>query len=133
LIRVRHTGADAVLVKPTTPEDVLTATRRLVAETRAMRERAKAMRADAVTQRQQAQRQRVRLSKSFSRFATTVPPVSPPTLVCPSCDRSLTYEQSYVGGVSARHPEQWDHYTCPSGACGAFQYRHLTRKLRRSD
>ncbi len=122
-----------MLVKPTTPEDVLTATRRLVAETRAMRERAKAMRADAVTQRQQAQRQRVRLSKSFSRFATTVPPMSPPTLVCPSCDRSLTYEQSYVGGVSARHPEQWDHYTCPSGACGAFQYRHLTRKLRRSD
>jgi CheY-like chemotaxis protein len=131
LSRVRQLGADGVLVKPTTPEDVLTAARRLMAETGEMRQRAKAMRANAVTQRQQAERQRVRLSKSFSRFATTVPPVSPPILVCPSCDRALTYEQSYVGGVSMRHPEQWDHYTCPSGACGVFQYRHRTRKLRR--
>jgi hypothetical protein len=90
------------------------------------------MRASAVTQRQQAERQRVRLSKSFSRFATTVPPVSPPGLVCPSRDHTLTYGESYVGGVSDRHPEQWDHYTCP-GSCGAFQYRHRTRKLRRID
>jgi hypothetical protein len=52
-----------------TPEDVLTAASRLIAETRQMRERARAMRVNAVTQRQNAERQRVRLAKSFSRFA----------------------------------------------------------------
>ncbi len=30
-----------------------------------------------------------------------------------------------------RHAEQWDYYECPTG-CGPFQYRHRTRKLRRS-
>ncbi len=126
----RQMRADAVLIKPTTSEAILTATRRMLDETREMRARARVTRVHAVTQRQQAERQRVRLSKSFSRFATTVPPLSPPALVCPSCDGPLTYEQSHVGGVSERHREQWDHYTCPA-SCGAFQYRHRTRKLQR--
>jgi hypothetical protein len=41
------------------------------------------------------------------------------------------YEHSHVGGVSQRHPEQWDYYRC--SACGRFQYRQRTRKLRRVD
>lgn len=127
---MRQMGVDAVLIKPTTAEDILAATRRLLGDTREMRERARETRARALAQREHAERQRLRLSKSFSRFATHAPPAAPPALMCPSCDRPLTYTESYVGGVSERHAEQWDHYTCLA-SCGTFQYRHRTRKLRR--
>jgi hypothetical protein len=71
---------------------------------------------------------RMALAKAHQRFATTSPPASPPSLMCPRCDRPLVYARSHVGGVSANHPEQWDDFDCPS--CGAFEYRHRTRKLR---
>jgi CheY-like chemotaxis protein len=64
------------------------------------------------------------------RFETITPPIVPPPLVCPTCDRPLQYVRSHVGGVSARWSEQWDYYTC-HGACGTFQYRQRTRRLRR--
>jgi two-component system, OmpR family, phosphate regulon response regulator PhoB len=64
------------------------------------------------------------------RFETKTPPIVPPPLVCPACDRPLLYVRSHVGGVSARLSEQWDYYTC-HGACGTFQYRQRTRRLRR--
>ena len=67
-------------------------------------------------------------SRSHKRYDTTEPPTPPPVLRCPSCDRSLTYTSSHVGGVSARDPEQWDYYACP-GSCGQFRYRQRTRKL----
>ena len=73
---------------------------------------------------------RTALSKAHQRFTTTAPPAEPPALTCPTCDRPLTYEQSHIGGVSDRHPEQWDDFTCST--CGTFQYRHRTRKLRRA-
>lgn len=41
----------------------------------------------------------------------------------------LQYERSHIGGVSHVHAEQWDDYEC--AACGTFQYRQRTRKLRR--
>lgn len=69
------------------------------------------------------------LNHVHGRRTTTEPPVGPPTLVCPSCYQSLRYLQSYIGGVSARLPEQWDYFECETG-CGTFQYRHRTRKLR---
>ena len=72
---------------------------------------------------------RAMLNHSFGRGTTTEPSVVPPTLACPSCFQSLRYLQSYIGGVSARLPEQWDYYQCETG-CGTFQYRHRTRKLR---
>jgi CheY-like chemotaxis protein len=123
----RRVGADAVLVKPTTPERVLAETRRLLSDRR------NADRSDspAAVRPLESQHLRPRLSKSFSRFVTTTPPESPPQLVCPSCDEPLTYEHSYVGGVNAKNAEQWDVYVCP-GSCGTFQYRHRTRKLGRS-
>ena len=34
-----------------------------------------------------------------------------------------------IGGVSAKHAEQWDYYVCPR-SCGTFQFRHRTRKVR---
>jgi len=64
------------------------------------------------------------------RFETRTPPILPPPLVCPTCDRPLQYVRSHVGGVSARLSEQWDYYRC-HGACGTFQYRQRTRRLRR--
>ena len=70
-------------------------------------------------------------SRAHKRYETTQPPAAPPVLRCPSCDASLVYGFSHVGGVSAREPEQWDYYTC-SGACGQFRYRQRTRKLQRA-
>jgi len=70
------------------------------------------------------------LVAAHRRFETSTPPIVPPPLVCPNCDRPLQYVRSHVGGVSARLSEQWDYYTC-HGACGTFQYRQRTRRLRR--
>jgi hypothetical protein len=69
-------------------------------------------------------------SKAHLRFETTAPSKRPPDLLCPSCDRPLTYERSYIGGVSRRNSEQWDSFIC-SAACGIFEYRQRTRILRR--
>jgi hypothetical protein len=71
------------------------------------------------------------LNKTTRRELTMTPPLVPPALTCPSCDRALTYHVSQIGGVSERHPEQWDYFWC--SRCGAFQYRQRTRKLRRLD
>jgi len=123
----RRVEANAVLVKPTMPEQVLAETRRLLSDRR------DADRSDspAAVRPVESSHLRPRLSKSFARFVTTTPPVSPPRLVCPSCDEPLTYEHSYVGGVNAKNAEQWDVYVCP-GSCGRFEHRHRTRKLGRS-
>ncbi len=70
------------------------------------------------------------LVAAHRRFETSTPPIVPPPLVCPTCDRALQYVRSHVGGVSERLPEQWDYYKC-HGACGTFQYRQRTRRVRR--
>jgi CheY-like chemotaxis protein len=116
--RARRAGADAVLVKPTPIETILGEMRRLVAP---------ANRVSASTTHGRTPR-----TKAYSRFVTTTPAASAPALRCPLCDHPLTYECSHIGGVSDRHPEQWDYYVCPA-SCGTFQYRQRTRKLRRAD
>jgi len=121
----RTVGADAVLIKPTTPERVLAETRRLLSDRRDADDRSDA---PAARRPEESSHLRPRLSKAFARFATTTPPASPPRLLCPSCDEPLTYERSYVGGVNAKQAEQWDVFECP-GSCGTFEYRHRTRKL----
>jgi CheY-like chemotaxis protein len=70
------------------------------------------------------------LSRAYLRHRTTSPPLEAPALFCPQCDRRLTYSHSHIGGVNARHAEQWDYYECPS-PCGTFQYRQRTRRLRK--
>jgi DNA-binding response OmpR family regulator len=122
----RRVEANLVLTKPTSPEDVLAATRRLLSEAR------DGGGSSAPPVLPLGQPSDPRLSKSFTRFVTITPPASPPQLVCPSCDEPLAYEHSFVGGVSAKHPEQWDTYVCPR-SCGTFEYRHRTRKLRKID
>jgi CheY-like chemotaxis protein len=123
----RRAGANAVLIKPTTPEQVLAETGRLLSG----RPDAERLDSPVAVPPAESSHLRPRHSKSFARFVTTAPPAPPPRLVCPSCDEPLTYEHSYVGGVSAKHAEQWDAYVCPR-SCGTFEYRHRTRKLGRN-
>ena len=100
LERARAGGADAVLVKPVSPDALLDEIQRLL--TRSHR-----LHSESATHR-----------------------AHPPELLCPSCNRWLTYGHSHTGGINDRHPEQWDYYVC-SASCGIFQYRQRTRKLRR--
>jgi len=113
------------MVKPTTPEALLCAVRRLLSVRQLQNDKV----ADSFLPARPGDNKRRALAKVHQRCATTTPPASPPSLMCPSCDRPLVYEQSHIGGVSAKHPEQWDDFNCPS--CGKFEYRHRTRKLRR--
>lgn len=117
-------GADRVLIKPCLPDEL---TRAIEAAVQATRDRQYPR--DGAEHSTTAISTRHSLSKRHRRFVSTTPPSRPPDVVCPRCDRPLTYQNSHVGGVSAKHSEQWDHYECPSG-CGHFQYRHRTRKLR---
>jgi CheY-like chemotaxis protein len=137
IARARRAGANAVLSKPTSRAAIRQEMNRLFAQTHDLRARAasavrKSTAEIARTARLLEQADvalPARLSKAHQRFTTTTPPVSPPALVCPTCDEPLRYEYSHIGGVSAMHPEQWDYYAC--SACGTFQYRQRTRRLRR--
>jgi two-component system chemotaxis response regulator CheY len=133
LDRARDSGADSVLVKPCLPEQLIAAIDRLPAtwlQPRAAPASGVAARharsEDLLDAAPEKRRTRVR---AHQRFETTTPPLSPPELWCPSCTVLLKYERSHIGGVSDRHREQWDYYSCP-GSCGTFQYRQRTRRLR---
>jgi CheY-like chemotaxis protein len=135
--RARVSGADNVLMKPCAPEALLQSVAVGRNRSRSSNALSTAMSADATGQSirndtiepvtEQARRV---LTRAHRRFNTTIPPVAPPPLRCPSCDQALQYVSSNIGGVSARFSEQWDYYTCTSG-CGAFQYRQRTRRVRR--
>lgn len=126
LERARRAGADLLLAKPTLAETLLVELDRLIGSG-GQREAAHRA-ADRSTPQPAMSERRRPMAKAHSRFVTSAPPSAPPSLTCPSCDAVLKYEQSYIGGVSVRHPEQWDYFTCDR--CGLFQYRHRTRKLR---
>jgi CheY-like chemotaxis protein len=137
--RAEVAGADAVLVKPCRPETLVAEMSRLLDQSSGIRERARAVRDERQDQIDRAEKQnngsrlalrRPMLSHSHSRHDTMTPPATPPALQCPSCDRPLRYLRSHIGGVSVRHPEQWDYFDCPGG-CGTFEYRERTRKLKK--
>jgi CheY-like chemotaxis protein len=135
--RARTSGADVVLTKPCLPEQLGCEIRRLLAASIDGRSRTRMMRGQSGYQlpgggvlRSPQNPHGFIASRAFERLATTDPPNPPPSLVCPVCDRPLVYVRSHVGGVSARHAEQWDYFECAAG-CGTFQYRHRTRRLRR--
>ena len=140
LQRATAAGADLVLTKPCLPDELLTKLQQLFERAAALRDRAERVRSEARSQLARAEDvvtkvnewlpQRITLKKAHQRGDTTRPPVAPPSVVCPSCDRMLTYRRSHIGGVSSKHPEQWDYFECEAG-CGAFQYRVRTRKLRK--
>jgi len=138
LRRIRDAGANAVLVKPAVPDAVLREVERWLSGTRDTRPFSSEVTDDmAATPSELASAgtgagsPRLPSGKAHTRLVTTKPRLTPPTLMCPSCDRALVYEESYGGGVSQRHSEQWDYYTC--SACGTFQYRQRKRKVRRVD
>jgi CheY-like chemotaxis protein len=130
-------GADIVLAKPFALDMLRAELQRLAEQSAQLRERSRRSRdpipallakSDALIQRSRTRR--TPLSRAHVRGETTAPPLTPPSAFCPECDRKLVYRRSQVGGVTATHSEQWDYFECP-GACGSFQYRHRTRKLRR--
>jgi two-component system, cell cycle response regulator DivK len=137
IARAERAGADSVLIKPCLPEQLLAEIRCCLEKSAALRERAMAARLDAerqiaraAVQLERSRRIRRPMSHAFNRHNTVRPALTPPALRCPSCDRPLVYQDSHIGGVSEQHQEQWDYYEC-SGACGSFQYRQRTRKLRK--
>jgi two-component system, cell cycle response regulator DivK len=136
--RAEDAGANVVLLKPCLPEKLLDAMRQVLEHSASLRARATATREKLAGQltRSGELLQRSRrsgkkpLSRAYKRHDTISPPIEPPALICPTCDQPLIYQRSHIGGVSARHSEQWDYYVCPS-TCGTFQYRERTRKLRK--
>jgi CheY-like chemotaxis protein len=137
--RAERSGADVVLTKPCLPEKLLGEIRRVLQASADLRARGNNVRAKFAEQAERSQQlidkshvnmRRVMLSRAHKRADTTEPPTVPPALICPQCDLPLKYLHSHVGGVSARHPEQWDYFECTAG-CGTFQYRERTRKLRK--
>ena len=139
MVRARDAGADIVVAEPTTPQHIVSLSRRLISETKDPRDPAAAAKASAaappeISENALADFEERRRSASVevhSRFNATTPARPPFSLICPTCERPLTYHRSHIGGVNDRHLEQWDYYTCP--VCGVFQYRQRTRALRRVD
>jgi len=137
LARVRAAGASAVLVKPVKIDAILDQMKRLIESSGGSGNGQAAAppigtpppRVDVA--KDVGGRVRTTLSKTHQRFDTTAPPATPPLLHCPGCDAALTYQYSHIGGVSSRHPEQWDYYLCPR-SCGTFEYRQRTRRVRRA-
>jgi CheY-like chemotaxis protein len=139
LEHAKSAGADSVLTKPCLPEHLARELRRVLETSATLRERSDAVRgklagqlarAQEVVGRSQEVRRRYTLKRVHQRGDTINPPIVPPILLCPTCDRALVYQRSHLGGVSSKHPEQWDYYDCPGG-CGTFQYRPRTRKVRK--
>jgi CheY-like chemotaxis protein len=138
LVRARAAGADAVLTKPCLPEALAGELRRVLDHSHELRIRSEALREKSGVQltraenvlRRSTETRKISLKRAHQRGDTTTPPLAPPTLVCPDCDRQLTYQRSHVGGVSTKHQEQWDYFECPAG-CGTFQYRARTRRIRK--
>ena len=116
--RAREAGADLVIEKAIAAEDLIAHVRRLIARPGA----------PADMPSQSCPPEDHVWSKRRKPFATITPPSPPPTLACPFCGVKLVYEESHIGGVSRRHPERWDYFTC--ARCGRFHYRHRTRTLR---
>ena len=137
--RAQRVGADSVLIKPCLPATLLAEIRNLLDVSAALRERSRIAReqmrdqmanSDRLLKRSREAPRRQMLRTAHTRHDTTTPPVQPPVLVCPECNKLLRYVRSHVGGVNARQPEQWDYFECVTG-CGTFQFRERTRKLRK--
>jgi len=118
LAQAERMGANAILVKPRTPDAILLEMHRLLLSSSI----------PAVSQLPAPAGRRTSLVKAHQRIETSDPSVPPVDLLCPICTRRLRYQKTYIGGVSQLHPERWDYYTCAE--CGNFQYRYRTRKLR---
>ena len=122
LARAERAGADAVLIKPSTPDVVIAESERLVQSATLKTYATPSYELPSPSGRRTA------LVKAHHRHATTMPEVPAINLMCPICTQPLRYQETFVGGVNSRHSERWDYYEC--ARCGRFQYRYRTRKLR---
>ena len=127
--RAMVAGADRALTKPFTPDTLASAVRDVWERpaTTPVQPEPSLAGSHGGSAEQAVTRRRAR-SRTFRREHTTKPPMRPPALHCPSCESLLVYEHSQTGGVNERSSEQWDYFRCL--ACGPYQYRHRTRKLR---
>ena len=121
LARAERAGANAILVKPSTPDVIIAEMKRLIGH-------ATAAASQPASHTLPTQSSRRSLVKAHRRLSTTTPDKPPASLTCPICAQPLRYQETFIGGVSSIHPERWDYYEC--ARCGQFQYRHRTRKLR---
>jgi len=124
-VRAKAAGADATLAAPCAPEAVVAAIHGVIEQPREPVAPPRLPPLDAPSTLDSPRRSRTR---NVRPEQTTMPPLTPPSLHCPSCQSLLTYQHSQTGGVNERSFEQWDYFRCPS--CGPYQYRHRTRKLR---
>lgn len=118
-VRVRAAGADTVILKPSSRAQLLAEARRLVVSRR--------RRTLASPDGEMRAPKRRKRRNASGRLETATPAVPSPSLACPCCERPLTHQRSYVGGVLTR-TEQWDEFQCAT--CGRFEYRHRTASLR---
>ena len=127
--RAMTAGADRALAKPFTPDTLAAAVRDVWERpaTTPVQSEPPVADADGASAQPAVTPRRAR-SRTFRREHTTTPATMPPPLHCPSCQSLLVYEHSQTGGVNERSSEQWDYFRCL--ACGPYQYRHRTRKLR---
>jgi len=138
LERIRRVGANDVLLKPVAPDVLAQRVGQQAAaagdsghDAGGARARGRFAVPDSDESSTPAMQRRGMSIARTRRELTNTPPLPPPELSCPSCDRALTYHVSHIGGVSERHSEQWDYFSC--SLCGGFQYRQRTRKVRRLD
>jgi two-component system, OmpR family, phosphate regulon response regulator PhoB len=136
--RASRAGATVVLPKPCLPGKLVSEIQQIViglrttpagAQPIGLQAAGQPSRLPELVNSARTNQRRVMLNHVHGRGMTTEPSLTPPALVCPSCLQALHYINSYLGGVSARHPEQWDYFDCQTG-CGTFQFRHRTRNLR---
>jgi len=128
--RAAAAGADAVLALPLLPDQLIDVSYSLLRGT--LRPHRTAAAPAARPAHNRAPYRRSMRSRQRTRFRTTSPPHEPRAMHCPICKAALKYTYSYVGGVDARRPEQWDVLVCVGDAkCGTFEYRHRTQTLRR--
>lgn len=132
IVDAHEAGADRVLVKPCSTDRLLTNLAEVRAQSRVLVQRVQRSVGDLYDEIVKT-RERIEQSQAIigpwrerlARRITTLPPVSPPRLVCPVCDQLMRYERSYIGGTNVS--EQWDVFVC--GRCArAFQFRHRTKK-----
>src|SRR5262245_19489014 len=128
--RARAAGASAVLLKPFSIDPFI-ATIREVLEAQPPRPEGDVPAAPSKELLERAARVGSRMkARLHQRYVTVTPPLTPPSVKCPTCDRPMSYVNSQIGGVNASQREQWDRFDCVAG-CGAFQFRHRTRQIRR--
>lgn len=124
LARAQRAGADAVLVKPSTPDAIMSELQRLMERSRL----APRSPASVPSLPAPGSGKRTALVKSHQRISTTTPEEPPANLTCPICGQPLKYQKTFIGGVNRQHAERWDYFECSQ--CGQFQYRYRTRRLR---